>query len=97
MLLGLMTGLYNRISAGDFGLYNKTDADGLAVGRPSGLVGKELEQMISAVFTVQDATLYKMLCMTWDVENIPLEPSAVAGMPGPFKLTHLRGSHCWRT
>ena len=86
MLLGLMTRLHNQISVRDFGLNNVTDADGLAVGSPSGFVGKTLNQMISGVYTVQDTTLYKMLYLTSDVEGISLEPSALAGMPGAYKL-----------
>lgn len=88
MLLGLMTQLHNRISVYDFGLNNVTDADGLAVGRPSEFVGKTLEQMISGVYTVQDAVLYKQLCMAADVLKISLEPSALAGMSGAYKLLH---------
>jgi D-serine dehydratase len=57
MLLGLMTGLYDRVSVQDFGLDGATDADGLAVGRPSAFVGKAVEQMISGVYTVRDETL----------------------------------------
>jgi len=86
MLLGLMTRLHNQISVRDFGLNNVTDADGLAVASPSGFVGKTLEQMISGVYTVQDTTLYKMLCLTSDLEGISLEPSALAGMPGAYRL-----------
>ena len=86
MLLGLMTRLHNQINVRDFGLNNMTDADGLAVGSPSGLVGKTLEQMISGVYTVQDETLYRLLKMVFDVEKISLEPSALAGMPGVCKL-----------
>lgn len=86
MLLGLMTELHNRINVRDFGLDNRTDADGLAVASPSGFVGKTLKQMISGVFTVRDTTLYKLICSTVDTEKIYLEPSALAGMPGPFKL-----------
>ncbi len=88
MLLGLMTRLHNQISVYDFGLNNITDADGLAVSSPSGFVGKTMERMISGVYTVQDATLYKLLCITSDVEKISLEPSALAGMPGPYRLFH---------
>ena len=88
MLLGLMTRLHNRVSVRDFGLNNVTDADGLAVGSPSDFVGKTLEQMISGVYTVQDETLYNLLRIVSDVEKISLEPSALAGMPGVFKLFH---------
>jgi D-serine dehydratase len=88
MLLGLMTRLHNRISIYDFGLNNVTDADGLAVARPSGFVGELMEQMISGVFTVHDEMLYKLLCMVSDVEKLSLEPSALAGMPGVFRLFH---------
>ena len=52
-----MTGLHENISVADIGLDNKTVADGLAVGRPSGFVGKTLEQLISGSFTIKDKTL----------------------------------------
>ncbi|MEK3979326.1 D-serine ammonia-lyase [Psychrobacillus sp. FSL K6-2836] len=86
MLLGLMTGLHENISVVDIGLDNKTDADGLAVGRPSGFVGKTLEHLISGSFTVNDKTLYELLVLVADTENILLEPSALAGMTGPIHL-----------
>ena len=44
--------------------------------------------MISGVFTVQDITLYKLLSMLMDTQKIALEPSALAGMPGIYKLLH---------
>jgi D-serine dehydratase len=53
MLLGLMTGLYDRVSVQDFGLDNKTEADGLAVGKLSGLVGNMVESLISGIYTVE--------------------------------------------
>lgn len=89
MLLGLMTGLHEKISVADIGLDNKTDADGLAVGRPSGFVGKNLEQLISGSITISDQTMYELLTLLADTENILLEPSALAGMTGPIQLKKL--------
>jgi len=86
MLLGLMTGLHEKIAVGDIGLDNKTAADGLAVGRPSGFVGKTLEQLISGSYTISDDTMYQLLALLYDTENIQLEPSALAGMTGPIQL-----------
>lgn len=86
MLLGLMTGKHNEVSAQNFGIDNITEADGLAVGRPSGLIGKVLEHDISGDFTTQDKPLYRLLHALADTENIYLEPSALAGMRGPLRL-----------
>jgi D-serine dehydratase len=86
MLIGLMTGLHDKVSVQDFGLSNITDADGLAVGRPSGLVGKTLGSLISGVYTVADNTLYRLLHTMADRESIFLEPSAAAGLSGPMGL-----------
>lgn len=86
MLLGLMTGLHNRISVNDFGLNNQTAADGLAVGRASAFVGRSLQRQISGIYTVSDPVLHYLLSLTRDAEGIHLEPSALAGMPGPFRL-----------
>lgn len=86
MLLGLMTGMHNKISVQDFGLDNLTEADGLAVGRASGFVGKTMENLISGSYTVYDDKLFILLSMLADSENIKLEPSAVAGLPGAIRL-----------
>ena len=86
MLLGLMTGLHNQISVQDVGIDNITDADGLAVGRPSGFVGKTIEPFLSGIYTVNDEHLYKLLKKLVDTESIHMEPSALAGMIGPVKL-----------
>jgi len=86
MLLGLMTGLHDEISVQDIGIDNVTDADGLAVGRPSGFVGKTMEPFLSGSYTVSDEQLYKLLKKLVDTEGLHLEPSALAGMIGPMKL-----------
>ncbi|HDR3650079.1 D-serine ammonia-lyase [Bacillus sp. SM-B1] len=86
MLIGLMTGLHDKIAVQDIGIDNVTDADGLAVGRPSGFVGKTMEPFLSGNYTVSDEELYRLLKELADTENIYLEPSALAGMIGPVKV-----------
>lgn len=86
MLLGLMTGLHDQISVQDIGIDNVTAADGLAVGRPSGFVGKIIEPFLSGSYTVSDESLFSLLKDLVDTEDIHLEPSALAGMIGPVFL-----------
>ncbi|SCC15233.1 D-serine ammonia-lyase [Bacillus mycoides] len=86
MLLGLMTGLHDKIAVQDIGIDNVTDADGLAVGRPSGFVGKTMEPFLSGNYTVSDEELYRLLKELADTENVYLEPSALAGMVGPLNV-----------
>ena len=86
MLLGLMTCIHQEVSGRDFGLETRTAADGLAVARPSGFVGRNLEKDISGVFTVQDRELFRLLRLLRETEDIFLEPSALAGFPGPGRL-----------
>lgn len=86
MLLGLAAGENEKLSVQDFGLDNITDADGLAVGRPSGFVGKMVGKLLSGIYTVSDDELYKLLALIKDEEGIKLEPSATPGLLGPIKL-----------
>lgn len=88
MLIGLLTGLHNKICVQDFEIDNKTIADGLAVGRPSGFVGKSLENLISGVYTISDETLKVLLKVMIDTEGIKLEPSALAGVYGIVSLAN---------
>jgi D-serine dehydratase len=83
MLLGLSTGKHENISVQDIGLSNRTEADGLAVGRPSALAGRMVQKLVNGVYTVNDENLFKMLALLHKSESISLEPSALAGMLGP--------------
>ncbi|MCQ4275071.1 D-serine ammonia-lyase [Stutzerimonas degradans] len=82
MLLGVYSGLHDAVSVQDFGIDNVTAADGLAVGRPSGFVGRAMQRLIDGYYTVTDETLSRLLVNAWELEQVRLEPSALAGMPG---------------
>ena len=86
MILGMMTGLHDKVSVQDFGLDNKTAADGLAVGRASGFVGKTMEPLLTGCYTIADQTMFDLLKLLADSEDIWLEPSALAGMTGPVSV-----------
>ncbi len=91
MLLGMATGYHSRICVQDFGIDNRTIADGLAVGRASGFVGKFMEPILSGCFTVDDKQLYRFLAELADAEGIYVEPSALAGVMGPVFLAGMEG------
>ena len=82
MMLGLVSGMRNGIAVGDIGIDGKTEADGLAVGRPSGLVAAAMEPRLTGCFTVDDARLYPYLTALKDSEDIFIEPSACAAFEG---------------
>lgn len=83
MLLGMATGLNSRICVQDIGLSGKTQADGLAVGRPSAFVGGIMKKMLSGEMTVEDSKLYDYMRDLLETEGIFLEPSACAAFQGP--------------
>ena len=91
MMLGMATGLHNEISVNDFGVDNKTIADGLAVGRASGFVGKLMYPFISGCYSVADERLSSLLATLWEEEDIRLEPSALAGVYGAVILSKVYG------
>ena len=95
MMLGVYTGLHDEVSVQDFGIDNVTAADGLAVGRASGFVGKAMQRLLDGFYTVSDEEMYSLLALMERSEGVRLEPSALAGVPGiaqgPGRSTRLSG------
>ena len=87
MLLGVHTGLHDAIAVQDMGIDNLTAADGLAVGRASGFVGRAMERLLDGFYTLSDQEMYDLLGLLARDEQIRLEPSALAGMPGPWRVS----------
>jgi D-serine dehydratase len=79
MLLGVYTGLHDAVCVQDFGIDNRTVADGLAVGRASALVGRTVQYLVDGYCTVDDAELLALLALLDRSEGLRLEPSALAG------------------
>lgn len=86
MVLGIATGLHSEICVQDIGLSGKTEADGLAVGRPSRFVGKAVEHLLSGEFTLEDEKLYLYMKELLDRENVFIEPSSCAAFAGPCRI-----------
>jgi D-serine dehydratase len=90
MLLGVYTGLHDAVCVQDFGIDNVTAADGLAVGRASGFVGKAMQRLVDGYYTVSDEEMYSLLALMERSEGVRLEPSALAGVPG---IARVHGDH----
>ena len=86
MILGLVTGKKEKLHVGDYGIDNITEADGLAVGKPSKMVSDLSESLIDGGYTIEDETLLELMKTLYNTENIKVEPSAAAG---------LLGATCW--
>ena len=86
MLVGMASGLQNKVCVKDFGLSGLTHADGLAVGRPSGFVGGVMEHLLSGEMSLEDYHIYDLMRDLVATEDIFIEPSACASFWGPIML-----------
>lgn len=86
MLLGLLTGSYEKNSVIDMGLDNQTIADGLACPNPSVLTCRLMEQVIDGIYTVEDKKMLFLLYALHEAEQIKIEPSATVGLALPIRL-----------
>ena len=86
MLKGLESGNHRDIPVFDIGLSGLTKADGLAVARPSGFVGKVMDEILSGVFTIDDEFLFEYMNDLYFSENIFIEPSAASSFQGVGRL-----------
>lgn len=94
VLLGLASGGQHPLTVRDVGLDNRTEADGLAVGKASELVLSFAGSLIAGVFTVTDADLFQDLYILEQTMSLRVEPSAAAGMRGPqWLLSSRTGRH----
>lgn len=92
MVLGMATGLHEAVCVQDFDISGVTHADGLAVGRPSGFVGRIMNHLVSGEFTIDDAKLYDHLRELNESERIQIEPSSCAAFAGPVHLMEYEDS-----
>lgn len=86
MLVGQLTEAFDGVSIADFDIDGKTGMDGLAVPRTSGFVAKLMRHFFDGGYTLQEEEANHLLAQMIDLENIPLEPAALAGVPGPARL-----------
>ncbi len=86
MLAGMASGLHNDICVQDLGLDGRTQADGLAVGRASGLVGRLMKPHFAGGLTIDDGLLFDYLRELFEAEGVFVEPSACASFQGPARI-----------
>lgn len=92
MLIGMASGLHEKVSISDYGIDGITDADGLAVGRPSGFVGKVMEGIVSGIYTVSEEKFAPIIRKVHEETGLFIEPSATLGLLGK-EITGEEGIH----
>jgi tRNA-binding protein len=78
----MASGRHEAADVAELGLTLATEADGLAVGRPSRFVGRLMEPLLDGCLTVADAGLFRHLAALYAGHGIEVEPSAAAGPAG---------------
>ena len=86
MTLGMMTARHSEVSIYDEGLALDTQADGLAVSRPSHFVGQLMETLLAGCYTLADERMYRGVADLYESEGLKVELSAAAGCAGPEML-----------
>ncbi|MBS0392734.1 MAG: D-serine ammonia-lyase [Proteobacteria bacterium] len=94
-LLQMMAGQGAHPSVYDWGLSNRTEADGLAVPRASLPAAELMGPLLSGCFTVQDDDLFRQLVQVLDATGERIEPSAAAGLGGPAMLMESDAGRAW--
>ncbi|MDO4919013.1 D-serine ammonia-lyase [Kocuria sp.] len=80
MLLGVFTGRHDEVSVAELGLSTRTVADGLAVGRPSGFVGRAVQGLVAGYVTASDEQMLEQVRALHATENVVVEPSAASAL-----------------
>lgn len=76
MTLGLVTGRHAESNIHNLGLTLETAADGLAVARPSGFVGRLMEPLLDGCTTVTDTEMFRYLRAMYETGGMEVEPSS---------------------
>ena len=95
MIAGLATGEGENICVQDLGLSGVTEADGLAVGRPSGMVTRMMKPLLSGCSTVEDRRLFDALRVLHERDGIFIEPSSCAALAAWQDMARLEGAKAY--
>lgn len=92
MIAGLATGEGENICVQDLGLSGLTEADGLAVGRPSGMVARMMRPLLSGCSTLDDPRLFDLLRVLHGCDGVFIEPSSCAALAAYQDMARFDGA-----
>lgn len=90
MLVQMLSGSDRPVSVYDFGLSNRTELDGLAVGAASMFVAPLMKERLAGIYTIGDARAHDLLRQL-HAAGIDVEPSAATALAGPGYLAEADG------